>query len=196
MAHGDAALYTGLGTAPSVPPPLGERVQLGEEFARYIRELMITGHLRSAEPVNIDGLARYLKTRSIPVRELAQVLKGEGCVQAEPRRGFRIGPLRSQEVKDMFLVQADVINRPAEARKLTRLMGVVRYAPRVSYSSTPGWHDASLQDHEAIIDTIRNRDPATARRTMVEHIKHAGGLLVSHFESRWFGEHTTKASSG
>jgi DNA-binding GntR family transcriptional regulator len=226
--------------APSVgaPPAIAERIPLGDEIARYIRELIITGRLQSGQQVNIEALARDLEISPTPVREALQVLKGEGFVRAEPHRGFRIATLTTQDIHDMFLVQAHVagelatraashatsellaeitglqtdlreadarsdgeemerlnyqfhrvINRAAGAPKLTWLMGVVvRYAPRVFYPAIPGWNDASLRDHDAIIEAIRNGDQDSARETMTAHIRHAGVLLVTYLESGGFGQ--------
>jgi DNA-binding GntR family transcriptional regulator len=204
--------------------------------------LIITGQLDSGQQVNIDALARDLDTSPTPVREALQVLKGEGFVRAERHRGFWIAPLTSQDIEDMFMVQAHIagelasrvartatpdllseitglqvalreadvrsdgeemerlnyqfhraINRAADAPKLTWLMGVVvRYAPRVFYPAIAGWHDASLRDHDAIVEAIRNRDADSARRTMTEHIQHAGVLLASHLEGRGFGQPMTR----
>lgn len=87
-------------------PRVRERVQLSEEIAAYLRDLIMSGQLRSGEPLHIDGLARQFETSATPVREALLVLSGEGFVQMEPRRGFRIAPLTRRDVEDMFLVQS------------------------------------------------------------------------------------------
>jgi DNA-binding GntR family transcriptional regulator len=206
---------------------------LSAEVARYVRELIISGQLRSGQALSIDALARELDTSTTPVREALLVLRGEGFVTMEPRRGFHVAPLTRQDVEDMFLVQsllagelaaratalvtddllaelseiqermrqaddqADqeqiellnyefhrAINLPATSPKLTWFLGVVvRYVPRVFYSHIPGWHLASLRDHEAVIEALRNRDAEAAREAMRRHISHAGALLVTHLEN-------------
>jgi DNA-binding GntR family transcriptional regulator len=70
------------------------------------------------------------------------------------------------------------INRAAGAPKLTWLLrSVVRYAPRRFYPRIPGWADASVADHAAILDAIRSADGDRAAATMRGHIRHAGDLL-------------------
>jgi DNA-binding GntR family transcriptional regulator len=208
-------------------------VQLSAEVAGYVRELIISGQLRSGQALSIDALARELETSTTPVREALLVLRGEGFVTMEPRRGFHVAPLTRRDVEDMFLVQSQIagelaarasavvtdallaelselqaqmrqaddhadqeqiellnhefhraINLAATSPKLTWFLGVVvRYMPRVFFSRIPGWHLASLRDHEAIIEALRERDPEATRRAMTQHISHAGELLVTHLEN-------------
>lgn len=89
-------------------PRLGKRVQLGEEIAAYVRELIVSGQLRTGDPIQIDGLARHLETSATPVREALLVLLGEGFVQLEPRRGFRVAPLSRRDVEDIFHMQSAI----------------------------------------------------------------------------------------
>lgn len=221
--------------------PVRDRLPLNEEIATYIRELIMSGQLGSGQPLNIDILARQLQTSATPVREALLMLRGDGFVQMEPRRGFRVAPLTRQDVEDMFFVQGIIagelaaraagaanepflneiidlqermrqadaqsndevvevlnfefhrlINRTAASSKLTWLLGVVvRYVPRLFYSTIPGWHDASLRDHAAIIKAIRNKNPDAAHLAMRSHIQHAGELLVSHLENQKFWSNTS-----
>ncbi|HYM49869.1 MAG TPA: GntR family transcriptional regulator [Candidatus Limnocylindrales bacterium] len=215
---------------------LAERVPLGEEIAAYLRELIMSGQLRSGQSLNIETLAKDLETSATPVREALLGLKGEGFVLMEPRRGFRVAPLSRQDVEDMFLIQSMIageltaraaaaatdqfieevsglqagmieadrrsdddelerlnfefhrtINRTTASPKLAWLLGlVVRYVPRIFYATIAGWNEASLRDHAAIIDAIRDRDADAARRAMAQHIQHVGDLLVSHLEKQGF----------
>lgn len=229
--------YSPYESLPSMPGrALGDRTQLSEEIAVYVRDLVMSGHLRAGRQLNIEALARQLKTSATPVREALLALRGEGFVEMEPRRGFRIAPLSRQDVEDMFFVQSLIagelagrgaelstesflkelvrvqermeeadarsdeeeieelnhefhrmINRMASSPKLTWLLGVVvRYVPRIFFSTISGWHEASLRDHAAIIESIRNKDHASARQAMTTHIKHAGELLVLHLENQGF----------
>lgn len=80
-----------------------------------------------------------------------------------------------------------LINRAAESPKLSWLLTVVvRYVPRLFYSTIGGWHEASLRDHAAIIDALKEHDPEGARRAMAFHIRHAGELLATHLENQGF----------
>jgi len=77
------------------------------------------------------------------------------------------------------------INLMAGTPKMVWVLGLLaRYVPRRFYSEIPGWPQATVDDHERIVDGIRARDPALARTAMHEHITHAGELLAANFDQR------------
>ena len=84
------------------------RAQLSDDLASYVRELIMSGHLKPGEHVRIDHMAKELGISPTPVREGLLALRGEGFVQLEPRRGFVVSPLSRQDVEDLFMVTADV----------------------------------------------------------------------------------------
>lgn len=213
-----------------------QRPELSREIASHIRDLIMSGQLRSGDPLNIDRLAKELETSITPVREALQTLRAEGFARFEPRRGFRVAPLTQSDVRDLFLVHAQLagelaaraatqigdadleaverlqqatreavardavdevaeinfafhrtINLAAGSPKLRWLLGtVVRYLPRRYYAAIPGWLDASVRDHDAIIDALRAHAAEDARRAMSGHVGHAGDLLVAHLEQQGF----------
>lgn len=89
-----------------VPPPqIPAKVQLGEEIADYVRDLIMSGQLRAGDPVPMDVLARQIGTSVSPVREALLLLHGEGFVVRVARKGFRVAPLTGRDVQDLYLVQ-------------------------------------------------------------------------------------------
>lgn len=90
--------------SPSIPRP----VQLSQEIARYVRDLVMSGQLRTQQQLNIEQLARHFRTSTTPVREALLSLRGEGFVEFEPRKGFRIAALTEGDVNDLFLVQSNI----------------------------------------------------------------------------------------
>jgi DNA-binding GntR family transcriptional regulator len=73
------------------------------------------------------------------------------------------------------------INLSGGAPKLSWVLNtLVKYAPRHFFSTIPGWRDASVRDHKAILDALGTHDPDLAREHMRQHIMHAGDLLASH----------------
>ncbi|MDF1480365.1 GntR family transcriptional regulator [Leifsonia sp. H3M29-4] len=77
------------------------------------------------------------------------------------------------------------INQMAKSRKMLRALSLsTRYVPREFYGSIPGWPDATVEDHGAILAAIVERDDERARSAMGEHIIHAGELLAQHFDTR------------
>jgi DNA-binding GntR family transcriptional regulator len=77
------------------------------------------------------------------------------------------------------------VNTAARAPKLAWLLrATVRYAPQHFFASIPGWVEASLVDHEAIIEALHVHEPERAAEAMRGHILHAGELLGEHLERR------------
>lgn len=89
-------------------PRVPQKVQLGEEIAAYVRDLIVSGQLRGGEPIHMDVLARELGTSVSPVREALLLLTGEGFVIREARKGFRIAKLSRGDILDLYLVQSFV----------------------------------------------------------------------------------------
>jgi DNA-binding GntR family transcriptional regulator len=99
--------------------PGGAR-QLSERVAAYLREAIMVGELPAAEYVRTEHLAARLGVSATPVREALMILHSEGAVRWEPRRGFRVVPLSTQDVADLFALQAHVAGELA-ARAAARL---------------------------------------------------------------------------
>jgi DNA-binding GntR family transcriptional regulator len=93
---------------PSHQPRIRRPIQLSFEVAAYVRELILTGQVRTGESLNIDRLARDLQVSSTPVREALLSLVGEGLVVFEPRRGFRASSLTARDLADIYWLQADI----------------------------------------------------------------------------------------
>lgn len=80
--------------------------QLSQAVASYVREMIISGHVRRGAFLRIDSLAKAMKTSSTPVREGLLILQSEGFVRLEPRRGFMVVGFTRQDVRDIFWAQA------------------------------------------------------------------------------------------
>ncbi|SEK19800.1 DNA-binding transcriptional regulator, GntR family [Blastococcus sp. DSM 46786] len=84
------------------------RQALSEESASYVRALIMSGELREGEFVRLDRIAADLGISVTPAREGLLLLRGEGFVVSEPRRGFVVAPLSPEDVADLFFVQATI----------------------------------------------------------------------------------------
>jgi DNA-binding GntR family transcriptional regulator len=73
------------------------RRQLSDEVASYVRELIMSGRLRSGDFIRQERIAEELELSATPVREGLLSLKGEG---------FVVAPLSSSDIRDLFTVQA------------------------------------------------------------------------------------------
>ncbi|MGH3318573.1 MAG: GntR family transcriptional regulator [Streptosporangiaceae bacterium] len=84
------------------------RAQLSDEAASYIRDMIMSGQLPSGTFIRLDHMADMLEMSVTPVREALVLLRGEGFVQLEPRRGFVVAPLSKADVVDLFWVQSEI----------------------------------------------------------------------------------------
>jgi DNA-binding GntR family transcriptional regulator len=82
------------------------RPQLGDEAASYVRDLIMSGQLRSGQFIRPEAIADELGISATPVREALLALRGEGFVHLEPRRGFAVSPLGAEDIRDLFTAQA------------------------------------------------------------------------------------------
>lgn len=99
----------------------GVRRQLGEEAASYVRDLIISGVLRSGQFIRPEAVADALGISATPVREALLALRGEGFVHLEPRRGFAVSPFEAKDIRDLFTAQALLAGELAAraARRIT-----------------------------------------------------------------------------
>ncbi|WP_205718278.1 GntR family transcriptional regulator [Actinomadura sp. WMMA1423] len=138
-----------------LPPPrqaLGTRLQLSDEAAARIRELIMDGRMRPGDHLRLERLAMEFGISVTPVREALKSLRSEGFVVLEPRRGFVVAPLSKRDVQDLFWVQAGI------AAELT-----VRAAPRIDA--------AALRRLEGLQHALA-RDKAAHRPDLMEERNH------------------------
>ncbi|GEM29627.1 GntR family transcriptional regulator [Nocardia neocaledoniensis NBRC 108232] len=109
-----------------------QRQQLSEDVASYVRELIISGRVRSGEFLRAEPIAEAVGVSNTPVREGLLLLSGEGFVELVPRRGFMVSAFSRQDVRDLFWAQATLAGELAaraaksiSARQLAHLADVV-----------------------------------------------------------------------
>ncbi|MGM7648432.1 GntR family transcriptional regulator [Nocardia sp. JW2] len=109
-----------------------QRQQLSEDVASYVRELIISGRVRSGEFLRAEPIAEAVGVSNTPVREGLLLLSGEGFVELVPRRGFMVSAFSRQDVRDLFWAQAtlagELAARAAKSispRQLAHLADVV-----------------------------------------------------------------------
>ncbi len=125
-------------------------------------------------------LAGQLAARAAAQVDSAQLAEIE-ALQAALEAVFQTKDIARLEVLNHQFHRA--INLCADSSKLTWFLATAaRYAPRTFFGSIPGWQQASVDDHQTIIQALRERDKEEANRAMQEHILHAGRLLVAHLE--------------
>lgn len=89
-------------------PDFSARPQLSEDVARYVRRQIFDGNYRPGEYVRLDQLAAELGISVTPVREALLMLRAEGLIAQQPRRGFVVLEVTRRDVTDVANVQAHV----------------------------------------------------------------------------------------
>src|ERR1019366_2272964 len=82
------------------------RRQLSDEVASYVRELIMSGRLRSGDFIRQERIDEELELSATPSRKALISLKAEPFVLLKPRPGFVVAPLPSSDIRDLFTVQA------------------------------------------------------------------------------------------
>lgn len=80
------------------------RVQLKDEAAAHIRELIVSGQVASGELLRLAPLAERVGASVTPVREALLLLAQDGWVTQEPNRGFRVSQITRRDVEDAYIV--------------------------------------------------------------------------------------------
>jgi len=134
-------------------PPLEAPRRLAEEAANAIREQILTGGFRSGERLVEAKIAEQLGVSRGPVREAFKLLRAEGLVDEEPRRGTFVARVSSADVRDIYDLRAAI-----EAK-----------AARILSSSGDGERTAGLRSAvEAMEIAVENGDAQGATHADLE----------------------------
>ena len=87
-------------------PKRGRILRLSDMAAAHVRELIVSGQLRAGEFIRPETVAEDLGISATPAREGLLQLQTEGFLTVEPRRGFTVTALSSEDVRDIYDAQA------------------------------------------------------------------------------------------
>jgi DNA-binding GntR family transcriptional regulator len=82
--------------------------QLSGSVASFLREQIVSGHLKPGEFLRIDAIANEMGVSTTPVREGLLMLQSESFVRLLPRRGFVVNSFGKDDLRDIFWAQAVV----------------------------------------------------------------------------------------
>ncbi len=133
----------------------------------------------------LEGLAAELAAGRISDRDLlrlreAQALFRESVATLISRRARRPAPWRDESVwvKANDLFHQSILDAAANARLSDTIADLHRSFPRdltwAALSRSSRLLAENVEQHEAILDAIEQRDPAEARRRMIDHVRSAG----------------------
>lgn len=117
------------------------RRPLSDEVAAHVREMIVSGEVAAGDYLRMEPLAEQLGVSITPVREGLLTLSTEGFVEQVPRRGFKVVPISTTDVRDIFWAQAELASE---------------LAARSARVATDAQVDAlreNLQRYEGAIDT-------------------------------------------
>ncbi|MGV9798622.1 GntR family transcriptional regulator [Mycobacterium sp. NPDC003449] len=81
-------------------------LRLSDVAAEHVRELIVSGQLRAGEFIRPETVADELGISATPAREGLLLLQTEGFLTIEPRRGFSVTALSSDDIRDVYEAQA------------------------------------------------------------------------------------------
>ncbi len=93
---------------PAMLQPLDAGRSLAENAADRIREQVLTGGYRQGQHLVEAKIADELRISRGPVREAFKMLRAEGLLTEEPRRGTFVVSITPQDVRDIYGLRAAV----------------------------------------------------------------------------------------
>ncbi|MBD0413125.1 GntR family transcriptional regulator [Oryzicola mucosus] len=82
--------------------PIGASTESAALLYNVIREDIVSGRLEANERLVVGDLAKRHETSTTPVREVLQLLRGEGFVVFTRNRGARVRPIDQDFVRDIY----------------------------------------------------------------------------------------------
>lgn len=94
-------------------------MRLSDAASAHVRELIVSGQLHPGEFIRPELVADELGISATPAREGLLQLQTEGFLSVEPRRGFMVSALSTDDIRDIYDAQAllggELTARAAEA---------------------------------------------------------------------------------
>jgi DNA-binding GntR family transcriptional regulator len=144
--------------------PLDAPRSLAEDAADRIREQILSGGFRQGEHLVETRIAQELNISRGPVREAFKLLRAEGLLQEEPRRGSFVVKLSPGDVRGIYGLRAAIEGRAArmiagvaDGEVLERLGGLVDEIDRaVAKGKAADVFAADLAFHAELVASAGN----------------------------------------
>lgn len=141
----------------------------------------------------LEGLAAELAAGRISDRDLLRLREAQTLFRTSvetliARRARRRAPWKDESVwvraNDLF--HQAILDAAGNDRLSDTIAELHRSFPRdltwTALSESSRLLEENIEQHEAVLEAIEQRDPAEARRRMIEHVRSAGELVTLHFE--------------
>jgi GntR family transcriptional regulator of gluconate operon len=144
--------------------PLEAPRSLAEDAADRIREQILGGGFHQGDHLVESRIAQDLNISRGPVREAFKLLRAEGLLQEEPRRGSFVVKLGPDDVREIYELRAAIEGRSArivasqrDPAVLEHLRGLIgRIESAVEANDAPSVFAADLAFHEALVQAAGN----------------------------------------
>jgi GntR family transcriptional regulator of gluconate operon len=138
--------------------PLEAPRSLAEDAADRLREEILSGGFRQGEHLVEARIAEQLNISRGPVREAFKLLRAEGLLEEEPRRGTFVVSLAPSDVREIYGLRAAIEGRAARllatdpaAPGVAELRGLLeRIEEAVQAGDLPGVFRRDLEFHEGL----------------------------------------------
>ena len=147
--------------------PIGASTDVTALLYKVIREDIVSGRLRANQRLVVSDLAKRHGTSATPVREVLQLLRGEGFVIFTRNKGARVRPIDRDFIRDIY--EIGVLIEPALTRWFVRMateadiaaLEAVQREIEVNNFSDPIKHsDLDTKFHTLIYERHYNRHAA------------------------------------
>jgi DNA-binding GntR family transcriptional regulator len=141
----------------------------------------------------LEGLAAELAAERISDRDLQRLQEAQRLFQDAVEtliagRAKKPAPWKDErlwvQANDLF--HQAILDASGNGRLADTIADLHRSFPRNltwgPLSQSSRLLEENVRQHEAVLSAIEHRDPAEARRSMVEHVRSAGELVTLHFE--------------
>jgi GntR family transcriptional regulator, gluconate operon transcriptional repressor len=139
-------------------PPLDTRRSLATDAVELLRQEILSGRLRQGQHLVEAKIAQQLRISRGPVREAFKLLRAEGLVEEEPRRGTFVVSLSARDAREIYELRAAIEGRAAQllaasrdAVKIAELVRLNEAIERaVADNDTAGIYANDLAFHDAL----------------------------------------------
>jgi DNA-binding GntR family transcriptional regulator len=157
---------------------------LRKQVYDYLRELLISGQLKSGDFINQAELIATLGISRTPLRDSLMQLEAEGFVSIIPSKGVRINPLTRDAVKNIYQISGaleaaafESVFRLVTEERLNRLEELTcETESLMNKGDFSQCHKNNVTFHETILELCDNKELLKMLRSSRQRLYHFPGV--------------------
>jgi DNA-binding GntR family transcriptional regulator len=141
----------------SINEPIERPISLQDAAYTRLREIVLSGEIGPGEPVTLRELADRLGVSTMPIREAARRLEGEGLLSFDPGRRIVVAALTMAEMSEVFGIRlrlepwaAEMAAHRITADELEELDGLVDRMQESLSGQMNEWRELNYRFHSGI----------------------------------------------